>query len=81
MTSALKESIEMLDKNMHEKSLHLLGLSMEVYQIMELKHISKETREQLKHLTQNLADASNELCRLKEQIKEEHYNDIQDTEN
>lgn len=32
-------------------------------------------------LSTKTTNISNELCRLKEQIKEEYYNDIQDTEN
>lgn len=76
-----ERSIASIDKNVFSHSLDLLSISMQVYQMSGLSYISSDTREWLRELSKNLVDASNELCRLKEQIKEEHYNDIQDTEN
>lgn len=76
-----ERSIALIDKNVFSHSLDLLSISMQVSQISGLSYISSDTREWSRELSKNLVDASNELCRLKEQIKEEHYNDIQDTEN
>lgn len=76
-----ERSIASIDKNMFSQSLDLLSISMQVHQIMGLTYLSSDTKEWLRELSTKLTNASNELCRLKEQIKEEHYNDIQDTEN
>ena len=76
-----ERSIASIDKNVFNHSLDLLSISMQVYQMSGLTYISSDTREWLRELSKKIVDASNELCRLKEQIKEEYYNDIQDAEN
>lgn len=80
MTKDYSESVEKFDESMHEKSINALVLSMEIYHLMQLNYISIDTREQLRNLSQKLLEASNEMTRLKEQIKEEYYNGVQDTE-
>jgi hypothetical protein len=76
-----ERSIASIDKNVFSHSLDLLSISMQVYQMMELTYLSSDTKEWLRELSTKITNVSNELCRLKEQIKEEYYNDIQDTEN
>lgn len=76
-----ERSIASIDKYLFSKSLDILGLSMQARQMMELTYTSSDTKEWLRDLSKKLLDISNEYCRLKEQIKEEYYNDIQDTEN
>lgn len=75
-----ERSIASIDKYLFSKSLDILGLSMQARQMMELTYTSSDTKEWLRDLSKKLLDISNEYCRLKEQIKEEYYNDIQDTE-
>lgn len=75
-----ERSIASIDKYLFSKSLDILGLSMQARQMMELTYTSSDTKEWLRDLSTKLLDISNEYCRLKEQIKEEYYNDIQDTE-
>nr|DAY12837.1 MAG TPA: hypothetical protein [Caudoviricetes sp.] len=76
-----ERSIASIDKYLFSKSLDILGLSMQARQMMELTYTSSDTKEWLRDLSKKLLDISNEYCRLKEQIKEEYYNGIQDTEN
>lgn len=76
-----ERSIASIDKYLFSKSLDILSLSMQAYQMMELTYTSSDTKEWLRDISKKLLDTSNEYCRLKEQIKEEYYNDIQDTEN
>jgi hypothetical protein len=76
-----ERSIASIDKTVFSRSLDLLSISMQIYQMMELTYLSSDTKEWLRELSTKLTDISNEMCRLKEQIKEEYYNDIQDTEN
>lgn len=76
-----ERSIASIDKYLFSKSLDILGLSMQACQMMELTYTSSDTKEWLRDLSKKLLDISNEYCRLKEQIKEEYYNGIQDTEN
>lgn len=76
-----ERSIASIDKTVFSRSLDLLSISMQIYQMMELTYLSSDTKEWLRDISEKLLDISNELCRLKEQIKEEYYNDIQDTEN
>ena len=71
-----ERSIASIDKYLFSKSLDILGLSMQARQMMELTYTSSDTKEWLRDLSKKLLDISNELCRLKEQIKEEYYNDI-----
>lgn len=75
-----ERSIASIDKTVFSRSLDLLSISMQIYQMMELTYLSSDTKEWLRELSTKITNTSNELCRLKEQIKEEHYNDIQDTE-
>lgn len=75
-----ERSIASIDKYLFSKSLDILSLSMQARQMMELTYTSSDTKEWLRDLSKKLLYISNEYCRLKEQIKEEHYNDIQDTE-
>lgn len=75
-----ERSIASIDKKVFSYSLGLLSISMQAYQMMQLTYLSSDTKEWLRELSTKLTNASNELCRLKEQIKEEYYNDIQDTE-
>lgn len=76
-----ERSIASIDKTVFSHSLDLLSISMQIYQMMALTYISSDTKEWLRELSTNITNISNELCRLKKQIKEEYYNDIQDTEN
>lgn len=76
-----ERSIASIDKTVFSRSLELLSISMQIYQMMELTYISSDTKEWLRELSTKITNISNELCRLKEQIKEEYYNDTQDTEN
>ena len=76
-----ERSIASIDKSMFSHSQDLSSISVQIYQTIGLSYISSDTREQLRELSKELVNISNELCRLKEQIKEEYYNDIQDTEN
>lgn len=76
-----ERSIASIDKNVFSYSLDLLSISMQVYQMSELSYTSSDTKEWLRELSTKITNISNELWRLKEQIKEEYYNDIQDTEN
>jgi hypothetical protein len=76
-----ERSIASIDKTVFSGSLDLLSISMQIYQMMELTYLSSDTREWLRELSTKITNTSNEMCRLKEQIKEEYYNDIQDTEN
>nr|DAF94746.1 MAG TPA: hypothetical protein [Podoviridae sp. ct9A73] len=75
-----ERSIASIDKTVFSRSLDLLSISMQIYQMMELTYISSDTKEWLRELSTKITNISNEMCRLKEQIKEEYYNDIQDTE-
>lgn len=76
-----ERSIASIDKKVFSYSLDLLSISMQVYQMGGLTYLSSDTEEWLRELSTKITNTSNELCRLKEQIKEEYYNDIQDTEN
>lgn len=76
-----ERSIASIDKTVFSRSLDLLSISMQIYQMMGLTYLSSDTKEWLRELSTKITNTSNELCRLKEQIKEEYYNDIQDTEN
>ena len=76
-----ERSIASIDKNVFSHSLDLLSISMQVHQMMELTYISGDTREWLREVSKKLIGVHGELSNLKEQIKEEYYNDIQDTEN
>lgn len=76
-----ERSIASIDKTVFSRSLELLSISMQIYQMMELTYLSSDTKEWLRELSTKITNTSNELCRLKEQIKEEYYNDIQDAEN
>ena len=76
-----ERSIASIDKTVFSGSLDLLSISMQIYQMVELTYLSSDTKEWIRELSTKITNISNEMCRLKEQIKEEHYNDIQDTEN
>ena len=76
-----ERSFASIDKTVFSRSLDLLSISMQTYQMMELTYLSSDTKEWLRELSTKITNVSNELCRLKEQIKEEYYNDVQDTEN
>lgn len=76
-----ERSVASISASISSNSIDLVYISMQIYQMMQLTHISAETREKLREASANLVDISDELCQLKEQIKEEYYNDIQDTEN
>lgn len=76
-----ERSIASIDKNVFSNYLDLLSISMQVYQMSGLSYISLDTKEWLRELSTKITNISNEMCRLKEQIKEEYYNDAQDTEN
>lgn len=71
-----ERSIASIDKKVFSYSLDLLSISMQVYQMSGLSYISSDTKEWLRELSTKTTNISNELCRLKEQIKEEYYNDI-----
>lgn len=76
-----ERSIASIDKDVFSRSLDLLSISMQTYHMMELTYLSSDTKEWIRELSTKITNISNELCRLKEQIKEEYHNDIQDTEN
>lgn len=76
-----ERAIANIDRDLFSQSLDLITISMQTQQMMALTYISSDTKEWLRDLSKRLLDISNEYCRLKEQIKEEYYNDIQDTEN
>lgn len=76
-----ERSIASIDKNVLSYSLDLLSISIQVNQMSELSYTSSDTKEWLRELSTKITNISNELWRLKEQIKEEYYNGIQDTEN
>lgn len=76
-----ERSIASIDKTVFSRSLDLLSISAQAYQMMELTYLSSDTKEWLRELSTKITNISNELCRLKEQIKEEYYSDVQDTEN
>lgn len=69
-----ERSIASIDKNVFSHSLDLLSISMQIYQMTGLTYLSSDTKEWLRELSTKLTNTSNELCRLKEQIKEEYYN-------
>lgn len=75
-----ERSIESIEKSIFSHSLDVINISAQIYQMMELTYISGDTKEWLRELSTKITNTSNELYRLKEQIKEEYYNDIQDTE-
>ena len=75
-----ERSIESIDKSMFNYSLDVINISAQIYQMMELTYISGDTREWLREVSKKLIGVHGELSNLKEQIKEEYYNDIQDTE-
>lgn len=76
-----ERSIESIDKSMFNYSLDVINISAQIYQMMGLTYISEDTREWLREVSRKLIGVHGELSNLKEQIKEEYYNDIQDTEN
>ena len=76
-----ERAIALIDRDLFSQSLDLLTISMQTHQMMALTYISSDTKEWLRDLSAKLLDISNEYGKLKEQIKEEYYNDIQDTEN
>ncbi len=76
-----ERSIASIDKNVFSHTLDLLSISAQTYQMMGLTYLSSDTKEWLRELSTKITNISNELCRLKEQIKEEYYNDVQDAEN
>ena len=69
-----ERSIASIDKTVFSRSLDLLSISAQAYQMMELTYISSDTKEWLRDLSAKLLDISNEYGKLKEQIKEEYYN-------
>lgn len=71
-----ERSIASIDKTVFSRSLDLLSISMQIYQMMELTYLSSDTKEWLRELSTKITNTSNELYRLKEQIKEEYY-DVQ----
>ena len=75
-----ERSIESIEKSMFSHSLDVINISAQTYQMMELTYISGDTREWLRKVSRKLIGVDSELSNLKEQIKEEYYNDIQDTE-
>lgn len=75
-----ERSITLIDRDLFSQSLDLLTISMQTHQMMALTYISSDTKEWLRDLSAKLLDISNEYGKLKEQIKEEYYSDIQDTE-
>lgn len=75
-----ERSIESIEKSMFSHSLDVINISAQTYQMMELTYISGDTREWLRKVSRKLIGVHSELSNLKEQIKEEYYNDIQDTE-
>lgn len=76
-----ERAIARIDRDLFSQSLDLLTISMQTHQMMALTYISSDTKEWLRDLSAKLLDISKEYVKLKEQIKEEYYNDIQDTEN
>lgn len=76
-----ERTIGSIDKDLFSKSLDILSISMQAHQMMQLTYLSLDTKEWLRELSTKLTNTSNELFRLKEQIKEEYYNDIQDAKN
>ena len=76
-----ERSIESIDKSMLGHSLGIINISAQIYQMMELTYIRGDTREWLREVSRKLIGVYGELSNLKEQIKEEYYNDIQNTEN
>lgn len=68
-----ERSIASIDKYLFSKSLDILSLSMQAYQMMELTYLSPGTKEWLRDLSAKLLDISNEYGKLKEQIREEYY--------
>lgn len=76
-----ERSIESIEKSMFSHSLDAINISAQIHQMMELTYISGDTREWLREVSRKLIGVDGELSNLKEQIKEEYYNDIQDTEN
>lgn len=74
-----ERSIESIEKSMFIHSLEVINISAQIYQMMELTYISGDTREWLREVSKKLIGVHGELSNLKEQIKEEYYNDIQDT--
>ena len=76
-----ERSIESIEKSIFSHSLDVINISAQIYQMMELTYISGDTREWLREVSKKLIGVHGELSNLKGQIKEEYYNDIQDTEN
>lgn len=76
-----ERSITSIDKSMFVYSLDVINISAQIYQMMELTYLSSDTREWLREVSRKLIGVHGELTNLKKQIKEEYYNDIQDTEN
>lgn len=76
-----ERAIDLIDRDLFSQSLDLLTISMQTQQMIALTYISSDTEEWLRDLSAKLLDISDEYRKLKEQIKEEYYNDIQDTEN
>lgn len=71
-----ERSIASIDKTVFNRSLDLLSISMQIYQMMELTYLSSDTKEWLRELSTKITNTSNELYRLRGQIKEEYY-DVQ----
>lgn len=71
-----ERAITLIDRDLFSQSLDLLTVSMQTQQMMALTYISSDTKEWLRELSTKITNISNELCRLKEQIKEEYY-DVQ----
>lgn len=71
-----ERAIALIDRDLFSQSLDLLTISMQTHQMMALTYISSDTKERLRELSAKITNISNELCRLKEQIKEEYY-DVQ----
>lgn len=68
-----EREITSIDKEMFSMSLDMIMFSMRTNNLMQLSGISMESREQLRSLSHQIMDASDEVSRLKEKITEELY--------
>lgn len=71
-----ERSIASIDKTMFSRSLDLISISSQIYQMMQLTYISSDTREWLRETSKKLLVISGDITNLKKQIREEYY-DVQ----
>lgn len=69
-----ERAITLIERDTHSKSLDLISISSQIYQMMQLTYISSDTREWLREISKKLLDISGDITNLKEQIREEYYN-------